>query len=81
MALREAIAPCLVPPNLRRTSRIAAVVGCVLTGINQGDVLAEGKATPLTGVKIGLNFVVPFIVSNLGVLAATRTAGESRRLP
>jgi hypothetical protein len=26
----------------------------------------------VTGVKIGLNFVVPFIVSNLGVLVGAR---------
>ena len=77
MALREALAPCWERRTLRRTSRIALVVGCLLTGINQGDVLAEGRATALTGVKIGLNFVVPFIVSNLGVLAGTRTAQES----
>ena len=77
MAFLEALAPCREPRNLRRTSRITLVVGCLLTGINQGDVLAESKATALTGVKIGLNFVVPFIVSNLGVLAGTRTAQES----
>jgi hypothetical protein len=31
-----------------------------------------------TGIKMGLNFVVPFIVSNLGVLAATRRAQPAR---
>jgi len=72
MALLEALAPCLERRTLVRTSRIALVVGCILTGINEGDVLAEGKATALTGLKIGLNFVVPFIVSNLGVLAGAR---------
>ena len=35
------------------------------------------KATAVTGVKIGLNFVVPFVVSNLGVLAASKTMHES----
>jgi hypothetical protein len=72
MALLEAVAPCRERRTLRRTSRIAIVVGCILTGINQGDVLAEGKANAVTGVKIGLNFVVPFIVSNLGVLVGAR---------
>jgi hypothetical protein len=76
MTLRESIAPCLKRPNLRRTFRIALVVGCVLTAINQLDVILAGDATALTGVKIGLNFCVPFIVSNLGVIAATRTARE-----
>jgi hypothetical protein len=77
VSIPEALAPCRERANLRRTSRIALVVGCVLTVINQLDVLVEGKATALTGVKIGLNFVVPFIVSNLGVLAGTRTARDS----
>lgn len=72
--LRAAVVTCRSPANLRKTLRIALVVGCVLTGINQGDVIANGHATALTGVKIGLNFVVPFVVSNLGVLAGDRTA-------
>jgi hypothetical protein len=77
MALWETLAPCRQRGNLRRTVRIALVVGCVLTIINQLDVILHGDATSLTGVKIGLNFVVPFIVSNLGVLAAARTMRES----
>lgn len=71
---RVAITTCREPANLRKTLRIALVVGSVLTLINQGDVLVRGEATVLTGVKIGLNFVVPFIVSNLGVLAGDRSA-------
>jgi hypothetical protein len=74
MAPWETIAPCTQRANLRRTIRIALVVGCVLTIINQLDVILKGDATALTGVKIVLNFCVPFIVSNLGVIAATRTA-------
>jgi hypothetical protein len=76
MALWETIAPCRQGANLRRTLRIALVVGCVLTIINQLDIILHGDATDLTAVKIGLNFVVPFIVSNLGVIAAHRTARE-----
>jgi hypothetical protein len=34
----------------------------------------HGPTSSGTAVKIGLNFVVPLVVSNLGVLAATRTA-------
>jgi hypothetical protein len=52
--------------------RIAAVVGLVLTGINEGDSLVHGHVSSATGIKMALNFVVPFVVSNLGVLAGTR---------
>jgi hypothetical protein len=69
----EIIAPCLERPNLRRTGTIAVVVGCVLTLINQGDVLIEGHASARTAVKIVLNYCVPFVVSNLGVITGTRT--------
>jgi hypothetical protein len=74
MELRVAFNTCRTPSNLRRTLTIALVVGCILSIINEGDVIAHGQATAATGLKIGLNFVVPFIVSNLGVLAGTRTA-------
>jgi len=74
---RFAVDTCRRRPNLRRTSRIALVVGTVLTLINQADVIARGHATNLTWVKVGMNFVVPFVVSNLGVLAASKTMHES----
>ncbi len=74
MELRAALRTCRQPSNLCRTLTIAAVVGCILSIINQGDVVVHGDATGATVVKICLNFVVPFIVSNLGVLAGDRTA-------
>ncbi len=72
--MRGALATCRQPSNLRRTLTIALVVGCILSIINQGDVIAHGHATSATVVKVCLNFVVPFVVSNLGVLAGDRTA-------
>jgi len=72
--LRAALETCLQPSNLRRTLTIALVVGCILSIINQGDVIVHGDATAATVVKVCLNFVVPFIVSNLGVLTGDRTA-------
>jgi hypothetical protein len=66
---RAAVSYCAQPAHLRRTVRIALVVGVVLTVINQLDVLIRGDATTLTFVKCALNFVVPFVVSNLGLLA------------
>ena len=67
---RWVVATCR--PTLHRTATIALVVGTVLTLINQLDVIVHGDATWLTGVKVVLNFCVPFIVSNLGVLAARK---------
>ena len=67
-----AVEICGARATLRRTVRIAVVVGLVLTGINEGDSLVHGHFSRATGIKMALNFVVPFVVSNLGVLAGTR---------
>jgi len=50
---REALCYCLQRRHLRRTLRIALVVGLVLTAINQLDVIASGDATTTTWVKAG----------------------------
>ncbi len=67
--MREALRYCLRPEHLRRTLRIALIVGTILTAINQGNVILGGAATTFTWVKTGLNYCVPFVVSNLGLLA------------
>jgi hypothetical protein len=69
---REASVFCLQRRNLRRTLRIALVVGVVLTLINQGGVITARHATTATWVRCGLNFVVPFLVSNAGLLSGRR---------
>ncbi len=76
--VRNACAYCARRENLRRTVCIALVVGVVLTVINQGGVIAGGDATPLTWVRCVLNFVVPFLVSNAGLLSAGANAGLRR---
>ena len=38
-------------------------------GLNQLDVFPRGDATAATFVRTALNFCVPFVVSNLGLLA------------
>jgi hypothetical protein len=71
--MREALRYCRQRRHLRRTVRIALVVGVVLTAINQLDVIVSGDATTTTWVKCGLNFLVPFVVSNLGLLSGRAT--------
>jgi hypothetical protein len=63
---------CARRENLRRTVRIALVVGVLLTVINQSGVIVAGDATTVTWVRCGLNFVVPFLVSNAGPLRGRR---------
>ena len=61
----------LLRANLRRTVGVALFVGIVLFCINQFDVVASGHATALVWLKVGLTFLVPFCVSNYGILVAT----------
>ena len=69
---REAISVVAYRPHLRKTVSITLVVGTVLFFINQLDVVLRGNATTVTWIKSGVTYLVPFVVSNLGVLVASR---------
>ena len=56
--------------HLRRTVCIALVVGTILFAINQLDVVIRGNAGIVVWTKIAVTYLVPFVVSNLGILVA-----------
>jgi len=60
------------PPFLKRTVRIALMVGLILFTINHLDEVITGRATAFTWLKGIITLFVPFIVANLGVLVASR---------
>ena len=60
------------PPYLKRTIRIAFIFGSLLFAINHLDEVILGHATSAVWIKGALTFLVPFSVSNLGVLVASR---------
>jgi hypothetical protein len=78
MNFSEAVRICFRQEHLRRTIKFALVVGTILTLINQLDVILNGQADGLTWVKCALNYCVPFIVSNLGLLAGRSAEAEHR---
>ncbi len=51
---------------------MALVVGCVLTAINQGDLILSGHFVPELLWKIPLTFLVPYAVSTYSTLGAVR---------
>jgi len=63
-------------PHLRKTAIIALVVGTVLFCINQLDVVVRGDATTVVWIKAAITYLVPFAVSNAGVLVASRGNGS-----
>jgi hypothetical protein len=74
--LAEPLRYCLQPRLLRRTVLIALVVGLLLTAVNQLDVIVSGEATTTTWLRSALNFVIPFLVANVGLLSARREASR-----
>lgn len=56
--------------TIRTASPVAVVMGTILSLINQGQLVWSGSATTGTWVRIGLNYVVPFIVASWAFLAA-----------
>ena len=60
------------PPYLRKTVRIALIVGSVLFLINHLDEVVRGQATFTVWLKGAATYLVPFCVANMGVLVAAR---------
>lgn len=66
---------CLDGGNLRQSIAAALVVGTVLFLINQSQVVFSGQATVATWIRIGLTYLVPFLVSNFGIAVGSRRRG------
>lgn len=77
----EAARLCFGPSLLRRTVLTALVVGVLLSLVNQAHVVAGGRADAGTWLRVAANFAIPFVVSNVGALAATRRDHSERRRP
>jgi hypothetical protein len=75
---REAPAVVFHLPYLRRTLGIAGVVGTVLFAINHLDEVLQGQATTRMWTKIALTYLVPFCVSNYGLLVGSHEAHEGK---
>ena len=58
------------PAVARRCVVIALTVGTVLSLINQWDALRAGDVPAAVWLRIAANYLVPFVVSNLGALAS-----------
>ncbi len=70
----------LYRPVLRRAAYVSAVIGTILTIINQGDVLLADAVTPLVGAKILLTYAVPYSVSTFSALSANRVKEAVKEL-
>ena len=66
------------PPLLRRSALTGLVVGTVLVGINQGNIIVAGYFPAALIWKIPLTYAVPFCVATWGALinSVQRSAGQ-----
>ena len=72
----------LRPDIVRRSLRVALVVGTVLTLINHGDHLLAGTLDAAALLKIALTYCVPYCVASWSAVQALRAArqpGPGRR--
>ena len=58
--------------TFRTASKIALVVGTLLTVVNQGSVIASGDASLATWVRTVANYVIPYAVASTGYLTPFR---------
>jgi len=69
---REAVRLCARRAQVRRTLKIALIVGTILSLINQSNVILDGDATVTTWLRVGANYIVPYCVATAGFLTGTR---------
>jgi hypothetical protein len=65
-------------PLVRRSLLTAAVVGTILTAINQGTLIVDGNLAASLAWKIPLTYCVPFCVATWGALINGRIPENSR---
>ena len=68
--MTSALAAACRPVIVRRALIMAAVVGPILTLINQGDALVSD--VPFSFWKAGLTFIVPYLVATVSAVATHR---------
>jgi hypothetical protein len=73
---REALVVVRYRPHLRKTILVALIVGTIIFSINQLDVVLRHRATLGTYVKSVVTYLVPFCVSNYGILIATKRKAD-----
>ena len=76
--VRDAVRLIASGVTFRTSARISAVVGTLLSVVNQGAVIAAGHAGRATWIRVAVNYVVPYIVSSIGYLAPFRTSKSPR---
>ena len=70
--MKHWIQSSLEPGIVRRSFRVALIVGTLLVVINQGDRIVEGRLDSLVLAKILLTYLVPYLVATYAAVAALK---------
>jgi len=65
--------------TLRTGVVVASVVGTVLSGVNEGTVIASDHLGVSTWARVATNYLVPFVVASVGYLAPFRRRRGTNR--
>lgn len=74
MDMTEWMKLALRPDIVRRSRKVALIVGTILVGINYGDRIFGGDIAVLDGCKMVLTYCVPYCVSTYAAVSAVREA-------
>lgn len=77
-AASAALRYCLRRAQLRFTLPIALIAGAVLTMVNMGGQLLDGRFDLGMCATCTVDFLVPFVLVNVGLLAILRAPGRKR---
>jgi hypothetical protein len=66
------------PAVFRRCGLVAVVVGTALSLLNQGDAIFTGRFDGVVVLRIVGNFVIPFIVSNVGAMTSLPSSTSTK---
>ena len=64
------------PAVFRRCGVVALVVGTLLSLLNQGDMILAGQFDRVVTLRVIGNYLIPFIVSNLGAMTSAPQRGD-----
>ena len=72
---RPWLADAMRPDVVRRSLRVAALVGSILIAINYTDRWLAGALTRADWIKMGITYLVPYGVATYAAVAAIRRGG------
>ena len=78
---RELMTVVIAPAHLKRTVSVTLIVGSAFFVMNQLGIILDGHATALVWLKAVLTYLTPLLVSNFGLLSATRRTGVAHTTP